>query len=80
MATKTISITEDVYERLVALKIPGESFSEELRRLAGSGSIMNFAGIWKDIPEKEFNTIKKRIRERRKEPGRHYGWNSNDLS
>lgn len=76
MATKTISITEDVYDRLLALKVPGESFSDELRRLTGSGSILDFAGIWKDMPEEDFKKIKERIMERRKEPGRHYGWSS----
>tara|TARA_Y100000034_G_scaffold116434_1_gene154767 strand:+ start:241 stop:348 length:108 start_codon:yes stop_codon:yes gene_type:complete len=33
MATKTISIKEDVYERLLSLKAPGESFSDELKKL-----------------------------------------------
>ena len=34
MVTKTISITEDVYDDLVRVKRPEESFSDELRRLA----------------------------------------------
>ena len=67
MATKTISITEDVYERLKVLKAPEESFSDELRRLSETkGNIMSFAGIWKDINEDEAKKMKVEIRNMRK--------------
>ncbi len=67
MGTKTIAIMDDVYERLVALKAGKESFSEELRRLMSSKkSIMEFAGAWKDITEKEAKKMKTEIAKMRK--------------
>ncbi len=67
MTTKTISITEDIYERLKAIKTEDESFSEELKRLTETkGSIMEFAGSWNDIGEEDANRIKGAIREMRK--------------
>ena len=41
MATKTITIREDVYRMLVSLKRNNESFSTLLERLARSGSNVN---------------------------------------
>lgn len=68
MPTKTIAITEEAYSRLVALKAPEESFSKEVLRLTTTcGSIMNLAGAWKDLPEKEVETMKARIVAGRKE-------------
>lgn len=47
------------------------SFSDELRRLATTrGSIMELAGAWKDLSEKEAERMKERIRERRNEQNR----------
>ena len=67
MGTKTIAIMDDVYERLVALKARGESFSEELRRLMNTKKgIMEFAGIWKDMSEKEVKEMKIEITKLRK--------------
>lgn len=66
MATKTIAITEEVYERLVSLKAQGESFSEELKRLTGSQSgIMDFAGVLSDLSEKEAEKMEEAIRKLR---------------
>jgi len=54
MAVKTITVTEDAYEALAALKREGESFSDVIRRLArGSRSLLEFAGDWKDVPEEK---------------------------
>jgi len=36
MASKSILVTTDVYERLRRLKLPGESISELLRRITAS--------------------------------------------
>ncbi len=67
MVTKTISIMDDVYDRLVALKRADESFSDELRRLTETkGSILEFAGMWKDMTDEEADRIKKTIKSMRK--------------
>lgn len=44
MATKNITITEDAYQRLRALKRDGESFSELITRLTEQEDPMAFAG------------------------------------
>ena len=62
MGTKTISIMDDVYDELQALKAPGESFSDELRRLAQmKGNIMELAGAWQDVGEKEAAKVKEAL-------------------
>ncbi len=67
MGTKTISIMEDVYERLIALKRTDESFSDELRRLTETkGNVMEFAGIWKDMSDKDAEEMKNSIRNAKK--------------
>jgi predicted CopG family antitoxin len=58
MVSKNISISKDVYNLLQQLKLEGESFSDTIRRLALSkGKINEFFGLWKDMPEDEFQNI-----------------------
>ena len=45
MATKTISLEEEAYERLVAHTREWESFSDVLERIAGERSWKDVAGI-----------------------------------
>lgn len=45
MATKTISLSEDAYERLKALKREGESFSDVVRRLTRTVDLREFHGV-----------------------------------
>ncbi len=64
MATKTITIKEDVYEVLTTLKKSGESFSKLLLRLANQingQKLDRFFGMW-DMEDEEFERIQKTIR------------------
>jgi predicted CopG family antitoxin len=51
MATKNITITEDAYERLRALKREDESFSDLVVRLTESEDPMIFAGSCPGLSE-----------------------------
>jgi predicted CopG family antitoxin len=71
MGTKTLTIMDDAYEMLRATKRSGESFSDQIRRMAtAGGSIMEFAGAWSDITDKEAREMKARIGKRRMERSR----------
>jgi len=66
MATKTISIMEDVHSLLVRNKHKGESFSDELRRLLkNKGSILDCAGLWSDLSDRQVKEIKDNIKKSR---------------
>lgn len=59
---KNIAVADDVYETLTKEKKEGESFSDVIRRWHRSkGSLMEFYGMWGDIPEKEFRKIEEAI-------------------
>ena len=62
MATKTISITEEAYERLRIRKESNESFTDVINRITGKKSIMEFAGI---LSDEDANKMKGHIRELR---------------
>ena len=64
MASKTITITEDVYQLLKLLKKQDESFSELLRRLAmqvNGQKLEAFFGLW-DINDQEYKEIQEKIK------------------
>ena len=61
MSTKTITIMEDAYEVLARNKRNNESFSDLIRRTFKKGSIMEFAGAWSDMGEKEAANLKSRL-------------------
>jgi len=63
MATKSITITEDAYNRLAALKQENESFSEVIKRIVPRRSLLELAGI---LTEKEGEELKSIIKESRK--------------
>ncbi len=58
MATKTLTITEDAYDRLGALKENNESFSEVIRRLTSKVRLTDFAGI---LTNEESTKVKEKI-------------------
>jgi predicted CopG family antitoxin len=63
MGTKNISISEEAYERLAALKKPNESFTEVVNRLTRKKSILELAGT---LTEKEGDETRREIKELRK--------------
>ncbi len=67
MATKTIRITREAYERLRARKMPDESFSEVILRLTERRPLSDFAGILSPESGRALRTaIESSRRERRK--------------
>ena len=59
MATKTISITEEAYERLAAKKGAKESFSDVILKVTRKAKLSDFAGI---LTESEAEELKSNIR------------------
>ena len=62
MGTKNISISEEAYERLAALKKPNESFTDVVNRLTKKRSILELVGT---LTEKEGEEIRRNIKELR---------------
>ncbi len=68
MGTKTITIMDDVYELLARNKRKDESFSDELRRIVPKkGNIMECAGLWADMSDKEAEDMKNAIKQLRRD-------------
>ncbi|MBI4919599.1 antitoxin VapB family protein [archaeon] len=63
MATKTITITNNAYEKLFSLKEHKESFSDVINRLTGKHSILDLVGI---LSKGEANELRESITELRK--------------
>ena len=45
MGTRTIAVSDEVYNQLKSLKRPDESFTDLLRRLAGKPSLLQLVGV-----------------------------------
>ena len=66
MASKNISITNEIYLKLKRIKHPNESFSGVISRLLDKNrNPFNFIGIWEDWDE--FDTFEEGIKKGRKE-------------
>lgn len=64
MSTRTISLSEDAYEALLAMKGPGESFSDVVRRIARKRSLAELAGA---VPAAAAESIRDAIEASRKD-------------
>ena len=68
MASKTISVTEEVYNLLKRMKLPHESFGETIERLCKNFTTENLLKWydntegWKDMSDEEFNEMINSIR------------------
>ena len=62
MGTKNISITDEAYQRLSALKAPRESFTDVINRITGRRSILELAGI---LSEEEADELRTRVKDLR---------------
>ena len=63
MAVKTITVTENAYEALKAMKEPRESFSDTILRVAKKKPLMSFYGI---LSKESGDKLEKFIIDRRK--------------
>jgi predicted CopG family antitoxin len=64
LGTRNISISDEAYEKLAALKGPKDSFTDVINRLTGRRSILELAGL---LTPEEGAEFRKHIREARKE-------------
>lgn len=67
MGTKTVSLSEDAYERLKYLKRGNESFSDVVRRITGKIELRKFHGILGKEKGEELEKIIKKEREKHAE-------------
>ena len=67
MSAKTVALDPEAYEMLRRQRRSGETFSDAVKRLSGRRrSILDFAGIWKDIPNEDLARIRTFLKEGRR--------------
>jgi len=62
MGSRNISISDEAYSRLAALKGPNESFTDVINRITGRRSILELAGV---LTEAEGDELRRRVEELR---------------
>ena len=62
MPTRTISITEEAYERLRVRKEKNESFTDVINKITGKRSLLELAGI---LSNEEADKLEKHIKDMR---------------
>ena len=62
MSTKTVSLSEDAYNKLKSLKEDNESFSDVVRKVTKTSNISKFHGV---LSEDTADKIEKNIRKNR---------------
>jgi len=64
MGFKTLTISDEAYNKLRRLKAEGESFTDVVLRLAeGRGNVLRHAGGWSDMTDKEEKELMKTLRD-----------------
>ena len=63
MGTKNISISDDAYQRLKALRKPGESFTDVIERMTHGVGILELVGA---LSKTEGLELEKRVKEMRR--------------
>ncbi|HXY47309.1 MAG TPA: antitoxin VapB family protein [Thermoplasmata archaeon] len=67
MSAKTVALDPEAYELLRRNRRSGETFSDAVKRLSGGRrSILEYAGIWKEIPDRDLEKIRSFLREGRR--------------
>lgn len=67
MATKTITITNEAYERLSAFKESKESFSDVIKKITGKYSLLDLVGVLTSEEANELEKYKKEMTKRLRE-------------
>lgn len=67
MATKTITVTNEAYERLFAFKEPNESFSDVITKITRKYSFLDLIGILSPGEAEKLEVNIKEIRKRMRE-------------
>jgi predicted CopG family antitoxin len=67
MSAKTVALDPEAYEMLRRNRRSGETFSDAVKRLSGRRrSILDFAGMWKDIPDADLERFRSFLEEGRR--------------
>lgn len=70
MGTKNIAISDEAYQRLKALKKPGESFTQVIERMTRSRGILELSGI---LSKEEASRVSEVVKKTRRESSRRLG-------